>query len=230
MKIIAFTLIAGASAFSPAASSRRSTALHNGPVAGAGGMFDTRDPDAFVHEDPRKSISVAPSFEEYLKQRSGGTAAAPPAAAAAVPAPPEPVLQVPEKKELPVGFGGCTKTSNVDGLKSHHPRSDVVRPRSYAPSTPEQIRSGVANTRAATPAQARHFSSGSGTILDDSKPYSYLGTKSKTELPIGFGGSTKTSNVDGLTSHHPRSDVYRPKSSEESRFDYNPTTSDPHAY
>ena len=37
---------------------------------GAGGMFDTRNPDALEHEDPRKSISAAPSFEEYLKQRS----------------------------------------------------------------------------------------------------------------------------------------------------------------
>eukprot|EP00529_Nitzschia_sp_RCC80_P038469 CAMPEP_0113450936 /NCGR_PEP_ID=MMETSP0014_2-20120614/6084_1 /TAXON_ID=2857 /ORGANISM="Nitzschia sp." /LENGTH=57 /DNA_ID=CAMNT_0000342285 /DNA_START=481 /DNA_END=654 /DNA_ORIENTATION=+ /assembly_acc=CAM_ASM_000159 len=36
---------------------------------GAGGMADTRNPDAFEDEDPRKSISEAPSFEEYLKQR-----------------------------------------------------------------------------------------------------------------------------------------------------------------
>ena len=35
-------------------------------------MFDTRDPEAFVHEDPRKSIAAAPSFEEYLKQRDAG--------------------------------------------------------------------------------------------------------------------------------------------------------------
>jgi hypothetical protein len=32
-------------------------------------MADTRDPDAYVDEDPRKSISDAPSFEEYLKSR-----------------------------------------------------------------------------------------------------------------------------------------------------------------
>jgi hypothetical protein len=32
-------------------------------------MFDTRDPAAFKHEDPRKSIAEAPSFEEYLKSR-----------------------------------------------------------------------------------------------------------------------------------------------------------------
>jgi len=37
--------------------------------SGAGGMADTRDPDAKVDEDSRKSISAAPSFEEYLKQR-----------------------------------------------------------------------------------------------------------------------------------------------------------------
>ena len=44
---------------------------------GSGGMADTRNPDAFNDEDPRKSISAAPSFEEYLKQRSNeGTTAA----------------------------------------------------------------------------------------------------------------------------------------------------------
>ena len=47
-------------------------------------MADTRDPDAKDDADPRKSISAAPSFEEYLKQRAGGDAAAP---AAAAPAP-----------------------------------------------------------------------------------------------------------------------------------------------
>ena len=37
---------------------------------GAGGMADTRDPEPFVNEsDKRQSISQAPSFEEYLKQR-----------------------------------------------------------------------------------------------------------------------------------------------------------------
>jgi hypothetical protein len=33
-------------------------------------MFDTRDPDAYKDDDPRKSISEAPSFEEYLKARA----------------------------------------------------------------------------------------------------------------------------------------------------------------
>ena len=32
-------------------------------------MADTRNPDAQDDEDARKSISAAPSFEEYLKQR-----------------------------------------------------------------------------------------------------------------------------------------------------------------
>lgn len=36
---------------------------------GAGGMADTRDPDEMDHEDPRKSISAAPTFEEYVKMR-----------------------------------------------------------------------------------------------------------------------------------------------------------------
>ncbi|KAL7448308.1 hypothetical protein ACHAWC_000518, partial [Mediolabrus comicus] len=58
---------------------------------GAGGMADTRNPDAKVDEDPRKSISAAPSFEEYLKQRAneGSTAAvvASPSPSAAAPSP-----------------------------------------------------------------------------------------------------------------------------------------------
>mmetsp|Transcript_21887 Transcript_21887/g.60847 ORF Transcript_21887/g.60847 Transcript_21887/m.60847 type:complete len:203 (+) Transcript_21887:145-753(+) len=102
---IAFALLAtGATAFSPVSvQTGSSTALFNGPVIGAGGMADTRDPDALQHEDPRKSISDAPSFEEYLKQRSGApaepaaaapAAAAPAAAAPAAPAAPAPAAKV----------------------------------------------------------------------------------------------------------------------------------------
>merc|ERR1740117_2188082 len=90
MSITKFALVAalvgGASAFSPAQKSGVSTALFNGPTLGSGGMADTRDPDAFIDADARKSISAAPSFEEYLKMRDGG-AAAPAAAAPAAAAP-----------------------------------------------------------------------------------------------------------------------------------------------
>ena len=60
----------------PARSSSSAVALNQ--HIGMGGMADTRNPDAKVDEDPRKSISAAPSFEEYLKQRAseGSTAAA----------------------------------------------------------------------------------------------------------------------------------------------------------
>lgn len=69
--IVLFALVAGASAFAPAATTpARGVALFDEPKKGAGGMADTRDPDAFDHEDPRKSIKEAPSFEEYLKQRA----------------------------------------------------------------------------------------------------------------------------------------------------------------
>jgi hypothetical protein len=79
---LAFALVGSAAAFAPQASVHTNTALNQ--HIGAGGMADTRDPDAMEHEDPRKSISAAPSFEEYLKQRAGEgtTAAAAPAAAA----------------------------------------------------------------------------------------------------------------------------------------------------
>jgi hypothetical protein len=68
--ILLAALVAGASAFAPQPASSRATALYSeGPEIGAGGMADTRNPDAKEDEDPRKSISAAPSFEEYMKQR-----------------------------------------------------------------------------------------------------------------------------------------------------------------
>lgn len=79
-------LIAGASAFTPAQPSfaRTSVKVYN-VEKGAGGMFDTRNPEPTKHEDARKSITAAPSFEEYMKMRNGGGAA--PAASAPAPAP-----------------------------------------------------------------------------------------------------------------------------------------------
>lgn len=64
---LSLALISGASAFMAPAQVRQSTAVFQ--EIGAGGMADTRNPDAKADEDPRKSISAAPSFEEYLKQR-----------------------------------------------------------------------------------------------------------------------------------------------------------------
>eukprot|EP00529_Nitzschia_sp_RCC80_P042143 CAMPEP_0113515496 /NCGR_PEP_ID=MMETSP0014_2-20120614/40984_1 /TAXON_ID=2857 /ORGANISM="Nitzschia sp." /LENGTH=91 /DNA_ID=CAMNT_0000412085 /DNA_START=157 /DNA_END=429 /DNA_ORIENTATION=+ /assembly_acc=CAM_ASM_000159 len=83
--IAALVALSEVSAFSPVAQKPAftSTVLFNGPTLGAGGMADTRDPDALQHEDPRKSISAAPSFEEYLKMRDSGGGAAPAAAAPA---------------------------------------------------------------------------------------------------------------------------------------------------
>ena len=70
--VLLFALVAGASAFtSPVAFTAKSTAVFGEePKLGAGGMADTRDPEAYEDEDPRKSISEAPSFEEYMKQRA----------------------------------------------------------------------------------------------------------------------------------------------------------------
>ena len=87
-------LAGGATAFSPQLSApRASTQLCN--EIGAGGMADTRNPDAFEHEDPRKSISAAPSFEEYLKMREGGASSAEAAGASSVAAPAAPVAAAP---------------------------------------------------------------------------------------------------------------------------------------
>jgi hypothetical protein len=79
--VIVSALAASAAAFTPAAQFGRTSALNQ--HIGSGGMADTRNPDAYQDEDPRKSISAAPSFEEYLKQRAGGGGAAPAAAAPA---------------------------------------------------------------------------------------------------------------------------------------------------
>ena len=79
--VVLSSIIATTAAFAPAAQFGRTTALNQ--HIGSGGMADTRNPDAYVDEDPRKSISAAPSFEEYLKSRAGGGGAAPAAAAPA---------------------------------------------------------------------------------------------------------------------------------------------------
>ena len=69
--IVLAAIVASASAFAPAAVAPRTIVVvyNEGPKKGAGGMADTRDPEVYVDADPRKSISAAPSFEEYLKQR-----------------------------------------------------------------------------------------------------------------------------------------------------------------
>jgi len=83
---LAFALVGSAAAFAPQASVHTNTALNQ--HIGSGGMADTRNPDTVAHEDPRKSISAAPSFEEYLKQRANeGTTAAVAADSAPAPAP-----------------------------------------------------------------------------------------------------------------------------------------------
>mmetsp|Transcript_5537 Transcript_5537/g.8112 ORF Transcript_5537/g.8112 Transcript_5537/m.8112 type:complete len:320 (-) Transcript_5537:257-1216(-) len=93
---LSLLLLAAADAFSPISIGRPFTVVRSGSSSaialnqhiGSGGMADTRNPDTIQHEDPRKSISAAPSFEEYLKQRAGeGTTAAAAPAAAPAPAP-----------------------------------------------------------------------------------------------------------------------------------------------
>jgi len=126
---------------------RQSTAVFNvGPGhIGAGGMADTRDPDAFEHEDPRKSIKAAPSFEEYLKQRSGGgdapaaaPAAGPPAdafAAAAAPAPaPVAAPEAPKSSSVGpghIGAGGMADTRDPEAYEDADPRKSIKAAPSF---------------------------------------------------------------------------------------------------
>ncbi|VEU41298.1 unnamed protein product [Pseudo-nitzschia multistriata] len=110
-------LVGGASAFAPANKASVSTALFNGPVLGAGGMADTRDPDELVHEDARKSIAAAPSFEEYLKMRDGGDAAAPAAAAPAPAAPAAPAAAAPAAPAAAAPAAGGTIFATLQTLE-----------------------------------------------------------------------------------------------------------------
>jgi hypothetical protein len=141
-------LVAGASAFTIKPQGPTSTALFNGPVIGKGGMADTRDPEAYVDEDPRKSISAAPSFEEYLKQRDGGGAAPAPAPApvAAAPAPAPAAYSPPAPAPAPapaahsgpvIGKGGMADTRDPEAYVDEDPRKSI----SEAPSFEEYLKS-----------------------------------------------------------------------------------------
>ena len=143
-KIICVAALAACvSAFAPRAFMRPSTELYN-LEKGAGGMFDTRNPDPVQHEDARKSISAAPSFEEYMKMRSGGGGApapapapapeaySPPAAAPASYSAPAPApAHAPEK-----GAGGMFDTRNPDPVQHEDARKSI----SAAPSFEEYMK------------------------------------------------------------------------------------------
>lgn len=130
---LSLALVTGVAAFAPSAVTHSSTALGQHKL-GSGGMADTRDPDAYVDADPRKSISAAPSFEEYLKQRAGGaTAAAAPAAAA------KPAAAAPVSSSGGGGGGGGSILNTLStlqgpgqvwgdlGIAQGHEESDFMR-------------------------------------------------------------------------------------------------------
>jgi hypothetical protein len=81
MMIVLAALVASASAFSPAPAFTRSTRLAGQTTDwekakelgwSMGGQDHTRDAKVVEHEDPRKSVKAAPTFEEYMKQRAAG--------------------------------------------------------------------------------------------------------------------------------------------------------------
>jgi len=111
--LLSLALVSGACAFTaPNTAVRQSVALSQ--TLGSGGMADTRDPDASTNEDPRKSISAAPSFEEYLKQRAGGSSSA---EIAAAPAAAAPVAAAPAAAAAPAGGAGGDLTSTLGSLE-----------------------------------------------------------------------------------------------------------------
>jgi hypothetical protein len=109
--------LASASAFSPVQRSAFSTALFNGPEIGAGGMADTRNPNSLEHEDARKSISAAPSFEEYLKMRDSGGAAPAAPAVAAPPAAAVPAAPAAAAAPVPTAGAGGDVIGTLAGLQ-----------------------------------------------------------------------------------------------------------------
>mmetsp|Transcript_5718 Transcript_5718/g.7206 ORF Transcript_5718/g.7206 Transcript_5718/m.7206 type:complete len:270 (+) Transcript_5718:3-812(+) len=124
---LALALVGSAAAFAPQASVHTNTALNQ--HIGSGGMADTRNPDAMAHEDPRKSISAAPSFEEYLKERAaeGTTAAAPAAAApaAAAPAAAAPAAVGGGVASTLSGLQGAGHVWGADGIAVGKEESDI---------------------------------------------------------------------------------------------------------
>ncbi len=102
-------------------STQRSTNVALNQHIGSGGMADTRNPDAFTDEDPRKSISAAPSFEEYLKQRAneGSTAAV-----AADPAPaPAPVAAAAPSTPAATAGGDMDAASAIIAMETSQSKS-----------------------------------------------------------------------------------------------------------
>ena len=156
------TLIAGATAFTPVQRAASSTALFNGPEIGAGGMADTRNPDAQVNEDPRKSISAAPSFEEYLKMRSGDAAAP----AAAEPAAAAPAAAAPAAA-APAASGNYGKYDDQmwddDAKKDIYASWDPNSPRSPANFNPFETWEGNSP-------DASGFYPGEGRYKDPARP------------------------------------------------------------
>eukprot|EP00980_Cylindrotheca_fusiformis_P029880 scaffold24005_cov196-Cylindrotheca_fusiformis.AAC.3 len=155
---LAAVLVASASAFTPVQQQSVSTALFNGPTLGAGGMADTRNPDAVEHEDPRKSISAAPSFEEYLKMRDGGGGGAAPAAPAPAAAAPAPAAPAPAPASTPreVGGGGSVLDTlaalegpgqvwGADGIAVGKEESDLKGYDGFSKFIDRLKSSGVAN-------------------------------------------------------------------------------------
>lgn len=136
-------LAASTNAFTVVPANRASTTLFNEGI-GAGGMFDTRNPGAFEDEDPRKSISAAPSFEEYLKMRDGGGAAAPatpaPAPAYAAPAAVAPPPPVPAAPAAPVA-GGSVGAAGQYGKYNDLLWDNNNKKEIYAAWDPNQARS-----------------------------------------------------------------------------------------
>jgi len=129
--LAALLLSSNANAFTviPFHSGSRGSTVALSQHKGSGGMADTRNPDVYQDEDPRKSISAAPSFEEYLKQRAGEgttTAAAAPAAPAPAPAaaPSTPVSVLPVSKVVREK-DGSTSGMDVSG-NAWKPDSDKM--------------------------------------------------------------------------------------------------------
>jgi hypothetical protein len=149
LMIFLSTLVVGASAFAPSAFFvRTSTALFN-LEKGAGGMFDTRNPNAMKHDDARKSISEAPTFEEYMKMRG---------AAAPVNAPAPPTVPAP----APTGSWSQPASPHMS-TANPQPFSNWGQPAPVAPPQPTATTAATTTSTTSTSwAPVTSSSSGAG--------------------------------------------------------------------
>jgi len=92
--------------------------LLNNEGLGAGGMADTRNPDPVENEDARKSISAAPSFEEYMKMRQGSEQGSATTTAVTTPSSPSAAATPMSQQSSSSSGGGADAIATLDASQA----------------------------------------------------------------------------------------------------------------